>query len=210
MSTGKTIGKLLAMLILIVILILGGMMWFDYLGVINARTMFAPIYSMLGLQVQTSTTASTTDLTLIANLEDDRFAKRLESLDILGEELNQREQNIAIAEDQNAQIASELEEMRVALEEQQVTFNNEVRRYDDRNINIEQNARDLAAMRPTDAVEILNEMDDQDLIDTIRKVNEIAAAEGAASQASNWFSMMPPERVAEINRKMTSKPATIN
>ncbi len=210
LSKGKTIGKLLAMLILIVILILGGMMWFDYLGVINARTVFAPIYSMFGLQVQTSATTTTTDLTLIANLEDDRFAKRLESLEILGEELDQREQNVTIAEDQNLQIASELEEMRVALEQQQVTFNNEVERYDDRNTNIEQNARDLAAMRPNDAVEILNAMDDQDIIDTLRKVNEIAAAEGAASQVSNWLSLMPADRVAEIQRKMTSKPASIN
>ncbi len=210
MSRGKTIGKIFAMLILIVILILGGMLWFDYLGVINARTMFAPVYTMLGLQVQTSSTTETVDTTLIANLEDDRFSKRLESLDILREELDQREQSIAIAEDQNVQIASELEEMRVSLEEQQITFNNEVRKYDDRNINIEQNARDLASMRPIDAVEILNEMDDQDLIDTIRKVNEIAEAEGAASQASNWLSMMPADRVAEIQRKMSSKPASIN
>ncbi len=210
MSRGKTIGKIFAMLILIVILVLGGMLWFDYLGVINARTMFAPVYTMLGLQVQTSVTAGDEDLTLVANLEDDRFAKRLESLDILSEELDTREQNVALAEDQNLQIASELEEMRVALEEQQITFNNEVKKYDDRNINIEQNARDLASMRPTDAVEILNAMDDQDIIDTIRKVNEIAAAEGAASQASNWLSMMPPERVAELNRKMASKPASIN
>ncbi len=210
MAKGKVIGKIFAMLILIVILVLGGMLWFDYLGVINARTMFAPIYSMFGLQVQTSTTATTTDLTLVANLEDDRFSKRLESLDILKEELDLREQNIALAEDQNLQVASELEEMRASLEQQQITFDTEVKRYDDRNINIEQNARDLAAMRPTDAVEILNEMDDQDLIDTIRKVNEIARAEGAASQASNWFSMMPADRVAEIQRKMSSKPASIN
>ncbi len=210
MSRGKVIGKIFAMLILIVILILGGMMWFDYLGVINARTMFAPVYSMLGLQVQTSTTVGTTDLTLIANLEDDRFAKRLESLEILGEELDQREQNIIIAEDQNLQISSELEEMRVALEQQQVTFNNEVTRYDDRNTNIEQNARNLASMRPNDAVEILNAMEDQDIIDTLRKVDEIAAAEGAASQVSNWLSLMPPDRVAEINRKSSSKPASIN
>ncbi len=210
MGNGKVIGKILAMLILIVILILGGMLWFDYLGVINAKTVFEPVYTMLGLQVQTSATAGVEDLTLVANLEDDRFSKRLESLDILREELTQREQNVALAEDENIQVASELEEMRVSLEQQQITFNSEVKKYDDRNINIEQNARDLAAMRPTDAVEILNAMDDQDLIDTIRKVNEIAEAEGAASQASNWLSMMPADRVAEIQRKMTSKPATIN
>ncbi len=209
MSRGKTIGKIIAMLLLIVILVLGGMLWFDYLGVINAKNTFAPIYTMLGMQVQTSVTTDTTDLTLVANLEEDRFAKRLESLEIRNQELNQREESVSLAEDQNLQIAAELEEMRVSLEQQQITFSNEVKRYDDRNLNIEQNARNLAAMRPANAVAILNAMDDQDIIDTLRKVDEIAASEGAASQVSNWLSLMPPERTAELNRKMTSKPATI-
>ncbi len=210
MSKGKTIGKTFAMLILIVILVLGGMLWFDYLGVISAKTTFAPIYEMLGFQVQTSVTTGVEDLTLVANLEDDRFEKRLESLNILTEELDMREQNISLAEDQNQQIATELEEMRVSLEQQQITFDTEVKKYDDRNINIEATARNIAAMRPTDAVEILNETEDQELIDILRKVDEIARAEGAASQVSNWLSLMPPNRVAEINRKMASKPASIN
>ena len=209
MGTGKTIGKVIAMLLLIVILILGGLLWFDYLGVINAKKTFAPIYSMLGLEVQTSETITDPDSTLIANLEDDRFAKRMESLDILSQELDLREENVAVDEKQNLQVASELEEMKKSLEEQQITFNKEVTKYDDRNVNIVQNAKDLASMKPTDAVEILNSMEDQDVIDTLRKVNEIAEAEGAMSQVSNWLSMMPADRVAEIQRKMTSKPLSL-
>ena len=209
MGTGKTIGKVIAMLLLIVILILGGLLWFDYLGVINAKKTFAPIYSMLGLEVQTSETITDPDSTLIANLEDDRFAKRMESLDILSQELELREENVAVDEKQNLQVASELEEMKKSLEEQQITFNKEVTKYDDRNVNIVQNAKDLASMKPTDAVEILNSMEDQDVIDTLRKVNEIAEAEGAMSQVSNWLSMMPADRVAEIQRKMTSKPLSL-
>lgn len=209
MGKGKTIGKVIAMLLLIVILILGGLLWFDYLGVINAKETFAPIYNLFGLDVQESTSATDVNNPLIANLEDDRFAKRMESLDILSQELDQREEDVIVEEKKNLQIASELDEMKIALEEQQVTFEKEVTKYDDRNVNIEQNARDLAAMKPTDAVEILNAMDDQDVIDTLRKVNEIAAAEGAASQVSNWLSMMPADRVAELQRKMTSKPLSL-
>ena len=209
MGRGKTIGKVIAMLLLIVILILGGLLWFDYLGVINAKETFAPIYNMLGLQVQTSTTNIEIDSALIANLEDDRFSKRMESLDILSQELDQREENVVVEEKKNLQIASELDEMKKTLEEQQITFSKEVKKYDDRNVNIVQNAKDLASMKPTDAVEILNSMEDQDVIDTLRKVNEIAEAEGAMSQVSNWLSMMPADRVAEIQRKMTSKPLTL-
>lgn len=191
-------------------MVLGGLMWFDYLGVINAKTMFEPVYQLLGLQTQTSIASTDRDLTLIANLEDDRFGKRIEALDIRGQEQDQREQNIITGEAENLQIAEELEEMRIAQEEREKTFINEVEKYDDRSVNIEQNARNLGLMPPVNAVEILNAYEDQDLIDTLRKVDELAALAGAASQVSNWLSMMPPERVAEIQRKMASKPTSID
>ena len=209
MARGVSIGKMLAMLVLILILILGGMLWFDYLGVLNAKKIFAPVYRLFGLQVQTSVSDMQSDASLTADLDEDRLAKRLEALNVYAEELDKREQDIAAKEAENLQITQKLEEMRVALEEREKTFNNEVKKYDDRNVNIEQNAKNLNSMRPADAVEILNAMDDQDVIDTLRKVEEMAAAAGKNSQVSNWLSMMPPERVAALQRKMTNKPLSI-
>ncbi|WP_455160365.1 periplasmic-type flagellar collar protein FlbB [Treponema lecithinolyticum] len=209
MARGVSIGKTLAMLVLILILILGGMLWFDYLGVLNAKKIFAPVYRLFGLQVQTSVSDMQSDASLTADLDEDRLAKRLEALNVYAEELDKREQDIAAKEAENLQITQKLEEMRVALEEREKTFNNEVKKYDDRNVNIEQNAKNLNSMRPADAVEILNAMDDQDVIDTLRKVEEMAAAAGKNSQVSNWLSMMPPERVAALQRKMTNKPLSI-
>ena len=209
MARGVSIGKTLAMLVLILILILGGMLWFDYLGVLNAKKIFAPVYRLFGLQVQTSVSDMQSDASLTADLDEDRLAKRLEALNVYAEELDKREQDIAAKEAENLQITQKLEEMRVALEEREKTFNNEVKKYDDRNVNIEQNAKNLNSMRPADAVEILNAMDDQDIIDTLRKVEEMAAAAGKNSQVSNWLSMMPPERVAALQRKMTNKPLSI-
>lgn len=210
MARAKNIGKTLAMLILLIILILGGMMWFDYLGVINAKTLFAPVYGLLGLQTQTTISNTQRDLTLVANLEDDRLAKRLEEQEIRNQELDQREQDVTLAEAENLQIGQELEERQIAQEEREITFINEQKKYDDRSVNIEQNAKNLNAMRPADAVEILNEMEDQDLIDTLRKIDELAFLAGTASQVSNWLSLMPPDRVAEIQRKMVSKPTSLN
>lgn len=209
MARGVSIGKTLAMLVLILILILGGMLWFDYLGVLNAKKIFAPVYRLFGLQVQTSVSDMQNGASLTADLDEDRLAKRLEALNVYAEELDKREQDIAAKEAENLQITQKLEEMRVALEEREKTFNNEVKKYDDRNVNIEQNAKNLNSMRPADAVEILNAMDDQDVIDTLRKVEEMAAAAGKNSQVSNWLSMMPPERVAALQRKMTNKPLSI-
>ena len=209
MARGVSIGKTLAMLVLILILILGGMLWFDYLGVLNAKKIFAPVYRLFGLQVQTSVSDMHNDASLTADLDEDRLAKRLEALNVYAEELDKREQDIAAKEAENLQITQKLEEMRVALEEREKTFNNEVKKYDDRNVNIEQNAKNLASMRPADAVEILNAMEDQDVIDTLRKVEQLAQAAGKMSQVSNWLSLMPPERVATLQRKMTNKPVSL-
>ncbi len=209
MGRGAAIGKSVALFVLLLILVLGGMLWFDYLGVIDAKKIFMPVYRLLGMQVQTSVSNAEADPALAADLDEDRRAKRLESLNIYAEELTKREQDIAAKEAENDQIAQKLEEMRIALEEREKTFNNEVKKYDDRNVNIEQNAKNLNSMRPTDAVEILNAMDDQDVIDTLRKVEEMAVAAGKLSQVSNWLSMMPPDRVAALQRKMTNKPVSL-
>jgi flagellar protein FlbB len=52
-------------------------------------------------------------------------------------------------------------------------------------------------------------MDDQDVIDALRKTEEIAQAEGTTSIVSYWLSLMPPERAAEIQRKMVSRPPSL-
>jgi flagellar protein FlbB len=65
-------------------------------------------------------------------------------------------------------------------------------------------------MNPAQAVGILTAMDDQDVIDIFRKTEEIAQAEGAASLVSVWLSRLPPARAAELQRKMASRPPTLN
>ncbi len=62
---------------------------------------------------------------------------------------------------------------------------------------------------PQRAVDILLAMDDQNIIDVLRKTEELAAAGGTTSMVSYWLSLMPPERAAEIQRKMASKPTSV-
>ncbi|MCF6335074.1 MAG: flagellar protein FlbB, partial [Spirochaetales bacterium] len=61
-------------------------------------------------------------------------------------------------------------------------------------------------MPPKDAVDRLLEMEDQDIIDIFRTTEEIAKAAGTDSIVSYWFSLMPADRAAELNRKMLKKP----
>ncbi|MBP3773521.1 MAG: flagellar protein FlbB [Treponema sp.] len=203
------IGKTIFLLILIIILVLGGLLWFDYLGVIHAKKMFAPAYKLVGLAPQTSVTA-TTSKPLTADLDEDRLAKRIEALDIRKQELDKRESDIVKIEEQNEAIAKELEDRKKSQDEREKTFNNQVKKYDDRNVNIETIASYLNSMPPKTAVEELLSHDDQDIIDILRKADEMAAANKQTSLSSVWLMNMPAERAATIQRKMANKPESLD
>ena len=209
MGFGKSLGKTIVLLILVIILILGGLLWFDYLGVIHAKKIFAQFYRLIGKEPQTSVAVTTNQELLQVDLDEERLAKRLEELSLRSEELDKRELDIQAMEAENAQIAQELEERRIPQEEREKSFNNIQKMYDDRSVNIRKNAENLNGMAPANAVAILNEMDDQDIIDTLRMVDQIAAEEGKASMVSYWLSLMPAERVAELQRKMANKPTSL-
>ena len=180
MSFKKSLGKTFVLLIIILILLAGGLLWFDYLGVVHVKSIFAPAYKILKKAPQTSSTA-TQSRPLVANLDEDRLRKQREALDIFKEELDKRETDIL-----------------------------KVKKYDDKNINVDQIAKNLNGMRTQAAVGILVAMDDQTVIDVLRKVEEIAAAEGSSSMGSYWLSLMPSDRAAEIQRKMLSKPESLD
>ena len=203
------LGKSIFLLILIAILVLGGLLWFDYLGVNHAQRVFAPVYKLFGLAPQTSVTA-TTSKPLTADLDEDRLAKRIEALDIRTQELDKRETDIKKIEEQNEAIAKELEERKNSQDEREKTFNNQVKKYDDRNTNIETIANYLNSMPPKTAVEELLSHDDQDIIDILRKADELAAASKTTSLSSVWLMNMPAERAATIQRKMANKPESLD
>lgn len=209
MSRNGGIGKTIALLILIIVLALGGLMWFDYLGVVKAKRIFAPVYKVLGLKPQSSVTGTKSN-PFTGDLDEDRFAKRIESLDARTQELDKREEDISKVEEQNEAIAKELEERKKSQDEREKTFSNQLKKYDDRNRNIEQISAYLSSMPPETAVKQLLEMNDQDVIDIFRKTDEIAEAKKTASMTSVWLMNMPEERAGVINSKMASKPSSLD
>lgn len=208
MSFKKSLGKSILLILIIIILVLGGLLWFDYLGLIHAKNIFKPVYKMMGKQTQTTLTATQSN-PLVANLDEDRINKQKEAIDIRMEELDKRESDIQALEKQNAQIASELEQREKEQEEREKTFKLTLEKYDDKEKNIEQIANYLNGMEPNAAKDILQSYDDQLAIDVLRKVEELSAKNGTNSMGSYWLSLMPPERAAEIQRKMVNKPTTL-
>ena len=207
------IGKSIFLLILIIILVLGGLLWFDYLGVIHAKKVFAPVYKLVGLTPQTSVSA-TSSKPLTADLDEDRLAKAYEAIEIQRQELDKRETDIAQVEEQNEAIAKELEDRKNSQDEREKTFNNQVKKYDDRNKNIEVITNYLNNMPPQDAVAILLKSDDQDIIDILRKADEVANANKTVSMSSTWLMYMKKAgeeaRASEISRKMANKPESLD
>lgn len=203
----KNAGKSIVLIMLIAIMALGGLMWFDYLGVINVKRVFTPIYRLLGKEPQVSAANSSSPVT--ADLDQERIDKQREALELYREELDRRENEISEKEKLNEQIALELSNREKTQEERERVFDQTVKQYDDRNLNIEQIALNLNGMQPQAAVNILLAMDDQVVIDVLRKVEEIASRDGSSSMGSYWLSLMPAERAAEIQRKSLSRPDSL-
>lgn len=209
MAFRKNLGKSFVLLIVIIVLVLGGLLWFDFLGIINVKSVFTPVYKLMGKEPQSKIT-STQSHPLVADLDEDRLNKQKEAINLQIEELEKREADIVTSEEKNAEIAAELQEREKNQEERENSFNLEKKKYDDKNKNIEQIAKNLNGMRPEAAVNILVAMNDQDAIDVLRKVEEMAAESGRSSMGSYWLSLMPPDRAAQIQRKMLSKPETLD
>ncbi len=207
MARRGTIGKIIVLVLLVLILLFGGLLWFDYLGIMRTRHIFSPIYSLFG---RGSGQSSSTLPSQPADLDEDRIAKRLEAVNIRNQELDQREAELSVREQEMLQISQELEERQLTVEERERSFNDMLRATEDRAANVRTIAGYMNGMRPQAAVDNLLAMDDQDIIDVLRAAEDMASEQGRTSLVSYWFSLMPADRAAEIQRKMTSRPRSLN
>jgi flagellar protein FlbB len=200
-------GKVIVLVLLILALAGGGIVWFDYLNVIDVKTVLAPLYRFIGREGRTQ---AKTEAEELLSLDAERLAVRLEAMELQNRELSNREQEIKTRYAEIEQMSQELEARQKALDDRENSFNASIREAETKDRIVEQNARYLTGMNPQQAVGILIAMDDQDAIDVIRKTEAIAQAEGTTSIVSFWFSQMPAERAAELQRKMAGRPATLN
>jgi flagellar protein FlbB len=203
----RVLGRIVLLLLIILALLVGGLVWFDFIGLVDAKDLLAPAYRALGLPSRQKASVRADSPRL---LEEERLAKRLDALDIRSEELDAREAELANRDAEIGRKAQELEDRSRSLDDKEKSFNDKVKQYENRKVNIEQNAEYLTGMEPEKAVEILQSMDDQTVIDILRSVEERARAAGETSIVSYWLSKMPPARSAAIQRKMTLKPASVD
>jgi flagellar protein FlbB len=204
---GRILGRVIVLLLLIIILAAGGIVWFDYLNIIDAKSMMAPALNLVGLAPRSQPEIPEGET---ISLDAERLAVRLEALELRNLELDQREEAIRANEGEIMQMSQELEDRQKMLDDRENSITIKEQEADARSVNIERIARNLIGMPPENAVAILAQTNDQDAIDVLRKTEEISLNEGTASIVPYWMSLLPPEQAAELQRKMAGKPLTLN
>ncbi|MDR2477322.1 MAG: flagellar protein FlbB [Treponema sp.] len=200
------IGRVIALLLLVAVLAGGGLIWFDYLNVIDAKTVLAPLYRFIGKEGRSQT--ETTPVEFL-NIDAERLKVRLEALDLRKMEMDTQQRQIESRYAEIEQMAQDVEERQKSLDEREFLLKAQADDAEDKDRNVEQLARYLNGMPPERAVGIISATDDQLVIDLLRKTEEIAQAEGTASIVSYWLSLMEPQRAAELQRKMAGKPPSL-
>ena len=196
-------GRVFVLLLLVAILAAGGIVWFDYLNVIDAKAVLSPLSRFIGRDARTQ---PKTELDEDLNLDAERLALRLEALDLQKQEVDTFKRGLDDRYGEIEQMAQELEEQRKAVEEQANSLRAQAADADNRDSNVERIAQNMNGMQPERAVGIMATMEDQLVIDVLRKTEEIAQAAGTSSIVSYWLSLMEPARAGELQRKMAEKP----
>ena len=201
--------RIILLLLLIIVMVFGGLLWFDYLGLVDIKDTLSPVLSLVTRRRRTQVEGVEEGVEL---LDTQRVAKQWEALEIRAEELDSREDEIQMKEQEILEMIETLQEREKALEEREKSFNTRVNLYENKKANIKQNARYLTGMPPENAVDILMNMDDQVAIDHLRATEELAQQAGEASIVSFWLSLIAqrePERAARLQRKMALKPTEL-
>jgi flagellar protein FlbB len=200
------VGKVILLLLLIIVLVAGGLIWFDYLNVIDAKGILAPVYRFIPFLSGPGRSQPRAEPDELLNLDAERLAVRLEALELRNLEMESMQRGLDSRYGEIEQMAQELEDRQKSLDERENSLRAQAADAENKDRNVEQNARYLTGMPPERAVGIINAMSDQDAIDVLRKTEEIARAEGTTSVVAYWMSLMEPQRAAELQRKMAARP----
>ncbi|HUV06408.1 MAG TPA: flagellar protein FlbB [Spirochaetia bacterium] len=195
--------RIFVLILLVLVLFIGGLLWFDYLDLIDARTYLDPIFGPLLEAVGLRHVTKIEDPEDPLLLDKERIRVQMESLALIKEELDHREDGLNKRKAELDQMFEGLLEKEKALEDREKSFNERLNAYENRRVNLEQKVQYFVGMPPEKAVAMMLEYaNDMDLIDIFRMADELASRAGETSLVAYWLSLMPPERGAELTRKM--------
>jgi len=200
------LGRIIVLLVLILVLVGGGIIWFDYLNVIDAKEVFAPLLRLFGREPRTG---ATIDDDMFLNLDEERLRVRLEALALKELDLDTRDEELNTRQAELEQLAQQLEEDRKTLEEMENSINQARANAENIDRNVEGVSQRLTNMQPERAVAIIMAMTDQNAVSVLRKTEEIAVRDGTGNLVPYWLQLMAATdegaaRAAELQRKMVT------
>lgn len=198
----RTAPLILVLILLILVLLFGGLLWFDYLGMLDIKETLSPVLNLVGIGAPEPLPEDES----IYLLDEERLKKLDEALTLREEELDARETELDAREAELNQKIEIMAEREAEMEEREKSFNDRLKQYENRSAALRQSSEYFVGMPPDAAVERLLAMDDQDIIDILRMTETIAAEQGNASIVPYWLSLMPADRAADLSRKMLRKP----
>ncbi len=202
----QTLIKSILLVILIILILIGGLVIFDWLGLISLRQELAPILRLVGLSAP-SAKSNFGEIGAGSNfLNDVRLRQQLESLELKRKNLEEQEKKLLQRSDELDERELAINQAEEQLEQQLISLEERENLYSNRNTKVEQIARNFNGMPPAQAVAQMNEMDALLVVDVLRSADRIAVEENANSLVSYWISQMPAARGAEINKLLVEKP----
>ncbi len=191
--------KILFLILLIIVIIMGGIYWFDRLGILDYKKVAGPMARYLPAFLQRGEVVeedpNLLEREFLTKREQILEAKTLE-VELQARELEEKELMLREREAKLGEEAKRLDEEKKVLSEKQ-------REYDNYKDNIVRQATYFTSMPPEAAVERLSKMEDLLVIDILREIDRNAEETGAFSVVPFFLSLMDPDKASAVQRKMT-------
>ena len=197
--------RLFGLSLLVIVLAVGGALWFDFLGLIDVTDTFAPALRLVGLEPGPRDVRPDDPLLL----ENERLGKREEALAILGDELREFELSLERRDLELQAYADQLAEREAALVDRENSVIEALRQVENKRAALVRLSNYLTGMPPAAAVEILVNYPDPLLLDVLLMTDELAEERGQISLVAFWLSQMPSDRAAAIGEKLELLPERV-
>jgi len=191
--------KVIFLVVVIIAITLGGIYWFDYLGIVDYNRLIQPVQKHLPAFMRRG--EAVTDDQLL--LDKEFIRKQQEMMDERERELGLARADLETRDLALKELEAKLGEEAKRLEEEKKVLSEKIGAYDNYKDNVRKQAQYFTSMPPKAAVDRLAKLDELLAIDILRQIDRTAEEQGRVSIVPYFLSLMDPEKAASIQRKMT-------
>lgn len=196
--------RIFGLLLLVIVLVVGGAVWFDYLGLIDVTHVLAPALRWVGLEPREEAVQPDDPLLL----ENARLGKREEALVLLQDELDRRASELDTREAELEQLEQQLLERQAEIDDLENSLTERLRQVENERAAWERISTNLQGMDPQVAVEQLLALSDDLLLNVLLTTDDLAAQAGRMSITPVWLGLFPDARAATVYEKLSLLPGT--